>query len=110
MNSQQAQAEFAAHAAGLTGYRSLANKTGLRIETVAALGETRSLDVLFANGKLRDSTELRNLEAAGGLTEYRSSGRNPQRCLRELDEIRWAPGLSPQQKLMALLEMMREWH
>jgi hypothetical protein len=63
-----------AHLAGIDGLRSLANRTGLEFETVAALGITDNLSMLFGpNGKLRDGVELKAWSRPGGSVLQSSS-------------------------------------
>jgi hypothetical protein len=106
--------EFAAMApsylAGLDGWRSLAARTGLNLEAVASLGVSNNLGVLFgADGRLRDSAELRSMEATGVFSAP-TVRRAVQQKLVDLFELRWPA--APQTHKQRVCELMRrrgEW-
>jgi hypothetical protein len=74
---------------GLGGWRSLAEKTGLSIETIAELGVRDELRCLFANGRLRPPEELRAMDRDGRLGP---GPINPRQALLALWANRHAPG------------------
>lgn len=96
----------------MMAYRDIASQTGLRLETVARLGVSNNLEVLFGdNGKFRSSTELRGMEAAGALA-VSSVGRRKrtvQQKLVDLYEMRWPATQTPRQKLAILRDMRLDW-
>jgi hypothetical protein len=81
-------------------WRSVADKTGVRLETVAGLYFSDRLSALFGpDGKLRDGADLRSAEAAGTLG---AGPTNEQRQLELMDK-RWPKKrLTPQQRQLAL--------
>ncbi|MFZ0716523.1 hypothetical protein [Mycobacterium sp.] len=82
------------------GWRSLAHKTGLSLQTVAALGFADNLSCLFgSDNRLRDGAELRSAEARGTLFQQPTV---EQRYV-ELYGKRWPrKRLTPQQMQLAL--------
>jgi hypothetical protein len=113
MNTFDPYAEYASEAdhSAMMAYRNIAGQTGLALETVAKLGVTNNLGVLFGDdGKLRSSTELRSMEAGGALAV--SSGhrrRTIQEKLVDLYEMRWSATQTPSQRLAQLRDMRLDW-
>jgi hypothetical protein len=96
----------------MMAYRDIATQTGLKLETVARLGVSNNLEVLFGgDGKFRSSTELRSMEAAGALQV--SSVGQPRRTVQEklldLMEMRWPSTQTPRQKLAELYALRLDW-
>lgn len=92
------------------GLRSIARKTGLRLETVAALGMADQLSRLFDDGRLRDGAELRSLERAGSLRPGAQPNRTTHQRMLDLLAIRWAQKpLTPRQRLLELYRLKGEW-
>lgn len=93
-------------------YDDIVQKTGLRAETVAQLGMSNNLTVLFGDdNQLRSSTELRSMEAAGALSvsPVRERRRSVHEKLLDLMAMKWPDTRTPADRLTQLRDMRLDW-
>jgi hypothetical protein len=99
------------HLLGIDGLRSLAAKTGLPLETVAALGMADELNRLFDMGKrcLRSPEELRGL-ASAGLLDPTPAPSARQRLIELYRDPPTGPEQqTPKQRLVELYRLRGNW-
>ena len=93
---------------GLTGWRSLSDRTGLPLDRIAELGLRGELRCLFDGNVLRSKEEIRSLDRGGRLRP--TECRNGHLALVEILGKRWpAEPQTPAQLIAELQRRRGEW-